>query len=89
YLLDIVSATRDCDELHVGVSTRGTLAWHRAAQALALISGRDYVIPDDVKTLAVPVLAHRIVAKAYLHGGQRQGLEALIRRIVDELPVPD
>lgn len=89
YLLDIVTATRACDALHVGVSTRGTLNWYRAAQAMALINGRDFVVPDDVKSLAVPVLAHRVVAKAYLHGGQRQGLESLIQRLVEEVSVPD
>ena len=54
YLLDIVHATREGDELHVGVSTRGALTLYRAAQGLALVSGRDYVVPDDIKSLAVP-----------------------------------
>jgi MoxR-like ATPase len=88
YLLDIVDATRCCEELHVGVSTRGALSLYRASQALALIEDRDYVIPDDVKRLAVPALAHRVIAKGYLHGGQRQALEALIRRLVEDVPVP-
>ena len=73
YLLDIVQATRDCRELHVGVSTRGALALYRAAQAAALVGGRGYVVPDDVKSLAVPVLAHRVITKGYLHGDQRGG----------------
>lgn len=89
YLLDIVHATRSTDDLHVGVSTRGALALYRAAQAAAFVEGRDYVVPDDVKELAVPVLSHRVVTKGYLHGGQREAIEALIRRLVDELPVPD
>ena len=55
YLLDIVHATRETDELNVGVSTRGGLTFYRAAQGLALVSGRDYVVPDDIKALAVPV----------------------------------
>ena len=70
YLLDIVHATRKGDELHVGVSTRGALTLYRAAQSLALVSGRDYVVPDDVKTLAVPVLAHRVVGKSFLQAGE-------------------
>jgi MoxR-like ATPase len=89
YLLDIVGATRVSDELHVGVSTRGALNLYRAAQALATINGRDYVVPDDVKQLAVPVLAHRVITKGYLHGGQRYAIEALMRRLVSEVPVPD
>jgi MoxR-like ATPase len=88
YLLDIVEATRRCGELQVGVSTRGALALYRAAQAAALIAGRQYVVPDDVKCLAVPVLAHRVIPRGYLHGGQREVVEALIERLVDEVPVP-
>jgi MoxR-like ATPase len=88
YLLDIVEATRQCAELHVGVSTRGALALYRAAQAAALVTGRDYVVPDDVKALAVPVLAHRVIPKGYLHGGQREAIEALVERLVEEVPVP-
>jgi MoxR-like ATPase len=88
YLLDIVQATRRCEELHVGVSTRGALALYRAAQAAAVLAGRGYVVPDDIKTLAVPVLAHRVISKGYLHGDQRAAVEALIERLVDEVSVP-
>jgi MoxR-like ATPase len=89
YLLDVVEATRASDELHVGVSIRGTLALYRASQASALVDGRRYVVPDDVKTLAVPVLAHRVITKGYQHGGQREAVEALIARLVDGVPVPE
>ena len=88
YVLDIVEATRHCDDLHIGVSPRGALALYRAAQASALVAGRDYVVPDDVKSLTVPVLAHRVISKGYLHGGQREAVEALIERLVDEVHVP-
>jgi len=88
YVLDIVEATRRCDELHVGVSTRGALALYRAAQAAALVAGRRFVVPDDVKQLAVPVLAHRVIPKGYLHGGDREAIESLIERLVDGVPVP-
>ena len=88
YLLDIIEATRRCGELQVGVSTRGALALYRAAQAAALVAGRQYVVPDDVKRLAVPVLAHRVIPRGYLHGGQREVVEALIERLIDEVPVP-
>ncbi len=89
YLLDIVHATRESEDLHVGASIRGTLALYRASQALALVEGRDYVIPDDVKRLAVPVLAHRVITKGYLHGGQRAAIEALIARLIEEISVPE
>lgn len=88
YLLDIVHATRKGDELHVGVSTRGALTLYRAAQSLALVSGRDYVVPDDVKTLAVPVLAHRVVGKSFLQAGEFGAAEAIIRDLVDRTRVP-
>jgi MoxR-like ATPase len=88
YLLDIVHATRDGDELHVGVSTRGALTLYRASQSLALVSGRDYVVPDDIKTLAVPVLSHRVVGKSFLQAGEFGAAEAIIRDIVDRLRVP-
>jgi MoxR-like ATPase len=88
YLLDIVQATRACDDLHVGVSTRGALALYRAAQSAALVAGRTYVVPDDVKQLALPVLSHRVISKGYLRGSQREAVEALVERLVDEVPVP-
>jgi MoxR-like ATPase len=88
YVLDIVEATRRCDELHVGVSTRGALALYRAAQSAALVTGRQYVVPDDVKRLAIPVLGHRVIPKGYLHGGQREAVESLIERLVEGVPVP-
>lgn len=88
YLLDVVHATRTTEDLQVGVSIRGALSYYRACQALAMTEGRDYVVPDDVKRLAVPILSHRVLTKGYLHGGQREALEALIGRLVEEVPVP-
>jgi MoxR-like ATPase len=88
YLLDIVHATRKGEDLHVGVSTRGALTLYRAAQSLALVCGREYVVPDDVKSLAVPVLAHRVVGKSFLQAGEFGAAEAIIRDLVDRLRVP-
>ncbi|GAB4142077.1 AAA family ATPase [Thermopirellula anaerolimosa] len=88
YLLELVHATRRCSELRVGVSVRGTLMLYRAAQASAFLAGRDYVVPDDVQSLAVPVLAHRVVPQGYLHGNQREAVESLVARLVQEVPVP-
>jgi MoxR-like ATPase len=87
YLLDIVHKTRECEEVHVGVSTRGALCLYRACQALALVEGRDFVTPDDVKRLSVPVIAHRVIPKGYAHGSRRQTVEALVQRLVDEVAV--
>jgi MoxR-like ATPase len=88
YLMDIVHATRESEELHVGVSTRGALTLYRASQSLALVSGRDYVVPDDVKTLTVPVLAHRVVGKSFLQAGEFHAAEGIIRDLVDRVRVP-
>ena len=88
YLLDVIAATRESDELHVGVSTRGALCMYRAAQAMALVEGRDFVVPDDIKRLCVPVLSHRVITKGYLHGRYTQAVEALIHRLVEQVPTP-
>lgn len=88
YLLNIVEATRTSEELSVGVSTRGALLWYRAAQAMAVMSGREYVVPDDVKMLAVPVLSHRVLARGMVQGAQRETVEAIVGRLVNELPMP-
>lgn len=88
YLLDIVDATRNSGELHVGVSTRGALSLYRAAQAMAFIEDRSYVVPDDVKELAVAALSHRVISKGYLQGSQRVAVENVIQRIVEDIPVP-
>ena len=88
YLLDVVDATRRCEELHVGVSTRGALGLYRAAQSLAFVEGRDFVIPDDLKRLAVPVLAHRVIAKGFGHGNRREYVENVVGRLLSEVTVP-
>jgi len=89
YLLDIVHATRDSEELHVGVSTRGALSLYRAAQAAALFAGRDYVVPDDIKHLAAVALSHRVIGRNYLQAGQRDANEQLITRLVEAIHPPE
>jgi len=88
YILDLVHATRECEELQVGVSTRGALSLYRAAQGAALLQGRDFVVPDDVKQLAVPVLAHRVISKGFLHSSERDHVEEIINRLLEETTVP-
>ncbi|MBX3421554.1 MAG: MoxR family ATPase [Pirellulaceae bacterium] len=88
YLLDIVHATRQSDAVQVGVSTRGALAYYRAAQALALVEGRSYVIPEDIKRLAVPVLSHRIVPRGMLPGADRAAAENVIHGLLKSVIVP-
>ena len=88
YILDIVDATRSHNDLFVGVSTRGAIALCRAVQSQALLEGRNFAIPDDVKSLAIAVLAHRIIPKSILHSNQRQMEESIIERILETIPVP-
>jgi MoxR-like ATPase len=88
YMLDVVHRTRDSADLDIGVSTRGILLWSRAAQAAALLDGRDYVVPDDAKQLAVSVLSHRILLKGQSSQGDRESSEAVIRQILDQVAVP-
>lgn len=88
YLLDIVHASRDSENVQVGVSTRGALAYYRAAQALAMVENRDHVIPDDVKRLAIPVMAHRIVPRGILPGADRTAAEAIVRELLEDVQVP-
>ncbi len=88
YLLDIVHATRNSDALQVGVSTRGALAYYHASQALALVENRQHVIPDDIKRLAIPVLAHRVVSRGMLPGAERSAAEEIIRRLLSNIAVP-
>jgi MoxR-like ATPase len=91
YLHELVLATRRHPALALGVSTRGALALHRACQALALVEGRDYVIPDDAARLAVPVMAHRIVLAGgeAAEGWSRSEAErAVIREVLEATPVP-
>jgi len=87
YIADICRATRGNSDLRLGASPRATLALQQAAQALAAIRGRNYVLPDDVKALAVPVLAHRVLLDT---GASVHGLNAIavIEQTLAREPVP-
>ncbi|HEV7663000.1 MAG TPA: MoxR family ATPase [Chloroflexota bacterium] len=87
YLVQVTRATRDDPDVRLGASPRATLALHRATQAWAAMHGRDFVLPDDVKLLARPVLAHRLIAslEARLRG---RDAAAIIDSILDKIPVP-
>jgi len=90
YAMQIVEETRRHPAIEVGVSTRGVLAWFRAAQAAALAEGRDFAVPDDFKRLAVPCLAHRLVL-AQAHdslGRARTDGERAVTDIIERVPVP-
>jgi MoxR-like ATPase len=87
YIVDLVEATRRHSDVYLGASPRASIMLLRAARALAAAEERDYVIPDDVKTLAPPALAHRIIvtADAVMSG---RSADVLVRELVDEVAVP-
>jgi MoxR-like ATPase len=89
YLLAIVQRTREHEAIEVGVSPRGAIALRRAAQARALLDGRDYSIPEDVRELAVDVLSHRVLLEARAPGGRGDEESAwILREILDQIDVP-
>jgi MoxR-like ATPase len=90
YLLAIIHATRQSELLSLGVSTRGALALNKTAKALALVRGRDYCLPDDVKELAPIVLSHRVMLSRAqgLRAQSFEQAERIVLDIVDTVPVP-
>ena len=86
YIVRLVRATRQHPDLALGASPRGSLGLYKAAQALAAIQGRDYVLPDDVKRLAMPALAHRLIVRpeSALRGRDDRGI---LKAILDETPL--
>jgi MoxR-like ATPase len=87
YMIHIVNRTRSHPEIELGISPRGTAALFRATQALAMLEGRSYVIPDDIKKLAQPVFQHRL---AMMRSGSRthRNATAVLQEIVEQTPVP-
>ncbi len=87
YVVEVVRATRSSDEVQLGASPRASLALHRAAQALAALRGRDFVKPDDIKELAVPVLTHRLIlhTEARLRG---RAPATVVQALIARVPAP-
>jgi len=82
YIVDLVRSTREDEEITLGVSPRGAVALHRASQALAFISGRDFATPDDVKELAPHVLSHRLIPA----GGRKA--KTIVDKLLRSVPIP-
>ncbi|MDT7891912.1 MAG: MoxR family ATPase [Thermoproteota archaeon] len=87
YIVKIVSATRNAPEVEVGASVRGSLAILKLARARAFLEGRDFVIPDDIKRVAIPALRHRLILRTeyWLRGVKP---DSIIERILNQIPVP-
>jgi MoxR-like ATPase len=90
YALEIIERTRQTEQLSLGVSPRGAVMLHRAAQARAFLEGRDYCLPDDFKRLIIPVFAHRVVVSSRYVSTQRKSeqAEAILREILETTRVP-
>ena len=90
FILNVITATRESSHLALGVSPRGGIILQQAARARALVYGRDYCIPDDIKQLAVPVLCHRVIPESH-HGTHKRTVSdtsAIISEIVDRMEIP-
>jgi MoxR-like ATPase len=87
YVVDLVAATRVSSSVSVGSSPRGSLALVKLARCRAALAGRDFVTPDDVKSVAVPALAHRLVLRPELWVQRRSG-EDVVREVLDDVPTP-
>ena len=88
YVISIAKATRESDDLQVGISPRGALALSQAARATALLAERDYVTPDDILVNVIPVCAHRIISKTYMHAGDTVTTRRIMQKVVDSVPGP-
>ena len=88
YVLRLTTETRRSPSLSLGASPRASAMLYRASQALARIEGRDFVLPDDAKRLAVPVLAHRLVSRAAPSGDAPDDREDVVRRLLETVEVP-
>ena len=88
YVIDLVTATRAAPDIRLGGSPRATLQLLRTARAVAALEGREYVVPDDVQALAVPVLGHRLILTAEAQINHRTA-ELVVRDLVARVPVPD
>jgi MoxR-like ATPase len=88
YIVRLVHATRDHPDVYLGASPRGSINLYRATQAYAALAGRDYVIPDDVKALAVAVLAHRLIVKSQA-SLREVDPEQIVREILASIPVSE
>ena len=88
YIVEIVEATRHDERIALGVSPRGSLALMKAAQVKAVMEGRDFITPDDVKNVAVPVLAHRLIIKGHAVFSGSENAEKTVVDILSRVPVP-
>jgi MoxR-like ATPase len=88
YVIAIAAATREHEELQVGLSPRGSLALAQAARAAAILAGRDYCVPEDIVQNVLPVCAHRVIARSAMHSGDTQTTRRIMQRVLETVPSP-
>ena len=88
YIIALAAATRTNDDLQIGVSPRGSLALAQAARATAAMHGRDYCVPEDIVSNVLPVCAHRVISKTYMHAGDTATTRRIIQQVLETVPSP-
>ncbi|MEE8458702.1 MAG: MoxR family ATPase, partial [Phycisphaerales bacterium] len=88
YIIALAEATRQNDDLQIGISPRGALALAQAARATALMHGRDYCVPEDIVSNVLPVCAHRVISKTYMHAGDTATTRRIIQQVMETVPSP-
>jgi MoxR-like ATPase len=88
YIIALSTATRHAEDLQVGISTRGGLALAQVAKATALLDDRDYCIPEDIVSNVLPVCAHRLVSRTYMHDGDTNATRRIMQQVLETVPSP-
>ncbi|MBI69436.1 MAG: ATPase [Phycisphaerae bacterium] len=88
YIIELSTATRNAEDLQVGISTRGGLALTQVAKATAMLAGRDFCVPEDVISNVLPVCAHRIVSRAYMQDGDTNATRRIMQQVLETVPIP-
>ena len=88
YVITLAGATRANDDLQIGISPRGSLALAQAARATAVMKGRDYCVPEDVVSNVLPVCAHRVISKTYMHAGDTMTTRRIMQQVLETVPSP-
>lgn len=88
YIVRVAAATRNNEQLQIGVSTRGALGLVQAAKATAMLHKRDYVVPDDIVSNVIPVFAHRVISKTYMHDADGIGAARIMQQVLETVPSP-
>jgi MoxR-like ATPase len=88
YIIALATATRDHEDIQVGISPRGALAIAQAARATAMLHGRDYCVPEDIVSNVLPVCAHRVISKTYMHAGDTATTRRIVQQVLETVPSP-